>query len=113
MAAGFMGPFSATENQEPFDTHYLCDLVEATGLESFAERVLDVLVHAFDAQHCTIFQMKDYELTQIGAASLVGAPMMPKSELTPYEVKRQLTQVPSTTTRIHVHTIARLPDSCN
>ena len=111
MAVRLMVPSSSIENRELSNTHCLSNVIEAIGLEKFSERMLDVLAHSFDAQHCAIFQMTDYELTQIGAASIPGAPMMPKSELTLYEVKRQLSQIRTEPARVDIHNVAGLDEA--
>src|SRR5271155_5389169 len=95
MTVRLMNPVSTREVRDPWDSIRLSEVIEAIGLESFAERLLAGLTQAFDAQHCAIFQMREHELMQIGAAAVLGAPTLPESELTPYEVKRQLGQLRS------------------
>ena len=105
MTARLTVPVSTREMRDPWDSIRLSEVIEAIGLESFAERLLAGLAHAFDARHCAIFQMREHELTQIGAAAAPGASTLPKSELTPYEIKRQLSQLRSTEAQVDIHNI--------
>jgi DNA-binding CsgD family transcriptional regulator len=95
-----------TAVRDPWDSICLSEVIETIGFESFADRMLAGLAQAFDARHCAFFQMRDRELTQIGAAAVLGAEMPPKSELTPYEIKRQLSQLRSSEAQVDIHSVA-------
>jgi DNA-binding CsgD family transcriptional regulator len=106
MMAPLMVSVSKTEARDPWDAIRLSEVIEALGLESFAEKMLAGLAHAFDARHCAFFHMKNRELTRIGASEIAGAGELPKSELIPYEIKRQLNQLRSPEAQVDIHNIA-------
>ncbi len=102
MTAAPLARDSLSDRPEKPEAPSLSEIVEAIGREGFAEQVLDYLNRYIGADHCAIFQLKNYELSEVASASLVGAAMMPKSDLTSYEVKRQLSQVGSSGARVDV-----------
>jgi DNA-binding CsgD family transcriptional regulator len=102
MTAAPLARDSLSDRPEKPEAPSLSEIVEAIGREGFAEQVLDYLNRYIGADHCAIFQLKNYELSEVASASLVGAAMMPKSDLTSYEVKRQLSQVGPSGARVDV-----------
>jgi DNA-binding CsgD family transcriptional regulator len=81
-------------------------VIEEIGREGFADRLLDFLDCTVGADHCAIFQLRDHELTEVGSACHSGAAAMSKSDLTPYDVKRQQSQTRLPSARVDVCNIA-------
>lgn len=74
----------------PIELFDLPDIVEAIGGERFAEQLLSCFDNLVGADHCSVYQLRSYELSEVAKASLPGAGDLLRSDLTPYEVKRQL-----------------------
>lgn len=84
----------------------LSAVIEEIGRDGFAGRLLDLLDYNIGADHCAIFQLKDYELTEVAFACNDDAAAVPKSDLTPYDVKRQLSQTRLPSARVEMCSIA-------
>lgn len=84
--------FSAAKSDQtaPFDPVELPEIVEAIGSDGFPARLLSCLDSLLGADHCTVHRLQDFELTEVVSASLEGAGAWEQSDLTPYEVRRQL-----------------------
>ena len=78
----------------------LSDLVDSIGLQEFGNQLLTFFDALIGADHCLVFQMQNYELAQITANSMPGAPLLPESYLGTYEIKRRLRQLGPTDTRV-------------
>ena len=96
--------FTETEGRGIYSPS-LSEVVEAIGRDTFADELLYLLNGAVGADHCTVFQFANYELLELGTASLQGAGAIWKSDLTQYEVKKQLSQVGSSSARVDVYNI--------
>lgn len=81
-------------------------VIEEIGREGFAERLLDFLDCTVGADLCTIFQLKDHELTEVAFACRGDMGAMSKLDLPPYDVRRQQSQARLTSARIDVSNIA-------
>ena len=92
------------------NAHNLGALIEAIGHQGFVEKMLGFLHELVSANHCAIYQREEFELTEVGSAGLTSGSVIPKSELTPYEVKRHLSQLGSFATRVDVCAIAGSED---
>ncbi len=78
----------------------LSDIVERIGQSQFADRLLTYFDGLIGADHCSIFQLKDYELTEVSSACRADAEPVIQSDLTSYEVKRQLSVTSESSVRV-------------
>lgn len=83
----------------------LSAIIEEIGREGFASRMLDYLDYIVGADHCSVFQLKDYELTEVTSACREGVAPMSKSDLAPYDVKCRLSQTRLPSARVDISSI--------
>ncbi|MCV0404931.1 MAG: LuxR C-terminal-related transcriptional regulator [Rhizobiaceae bacterium] len=81
---------AAIDRRSDTDLLKLPEIVAAIGGENFAEQLLSCFNNLIGADHCSVFRLKDFELLEVASASLRGAGQILRSDLTSYEVKRQL-----------------------
>jgi DNA-binding CsgD family transcriptional regulator len=90
MSASLALSAAFVDRQGAADLFELPEIVEAIGSENFAAQLLSCFDNLVGADHCSVYQLKDFELNEVASASLPGAGAMLRTDLTPYEVKRQL-----------------------
>lgn len=90
MSATLALSVQGSDRQATADYLELPEIVEAIGSETFAAQLLSCFDSLIGADHCSAYQLRDFELTEVASASLQGAGAMQRSDLTSYEVKRQL-----------------------
>ncbi len=81
-------------------------VIEEIGREGFADRLLDFLDCTVGADLCTIFQLRDHELTEVASTCHGDVEAMSKLDLTAYDVKRQQSQNRLSSARVNVCNIA-------
>jgi len=75
---------------------HLAKLVESVGLARFGEQLLAFLDSIVGADHCTVFQLRNFKFAEVVSTSLPGGDLVPDSDLALYDVKRHLSEVTST-----------------
>lgn len=90
MTASLAVSAAIVDRQAAAELLELPEIVEAIGSDGFAAQLLSCFDSLVGADHCTVYQLRDFELTEVASASLQGAGTMSRSDLTSYEVKRQL-----------------------
>jgi len=71
----------------------LSDIVEATGSDGFAHKLLTYVDRMIGADYCTVFRAKDSELTKILSVSRPGLSPATMPEFSTYDARRQLSAI--------------------
>lgn len=85
----------------------LSDLVEVIGLEEFGNQMLAFLDRVVGADHCTIYQLSNYDLVEVGSA---GIDTIPEAYLSSYEVKRRFRQLGTSGSRVDTYRLSSALD---
>lgn len=91
--------------------HRLSAIVEAIGLASFGTQLLAYADQLIGADHCTIFQLKDYRLTEVACAPGRSVLAVPEAYLKTYEVNRRFQELSSSQTRVDLYRLSG-PTNC-
>lgn len=90
MTASLIFSVANGEQGAPFDLVELPEIVEAIGSDSFADSLLSCFDKLLGADHCSVYRLEGFELSEVASASVEGARAVARSDLTVYEVRRQL-----------------------
>jgi DNA-binding CsgD family transcriptional regulator len=96
--------------QQALESSCLSRVVEALGSDDFAEQLLDFLACLVGADRCAIFELNQSKLTEVVSTSLSDVAVS-KSELSHYEIRRQLSQTVAPKARVDVCTIPEIGTS--
>lgn len=88
----------------------LPNLVGSIGLTDFESELLAFFDNLVGAEHCLIFQMKNYELLQVASISSPDATAIPKFCKNNYGVMRRLRQLGQNDLRVETYSFTELND---
>jgi DNA-binding NarL/FixJ family response regulator len=89
----------------------LSDLVEAIGKEDFGSQMLTFFDNSFGADHCAVYQLLKYELTEIASVGADIPLLIAETHLSPYEVKRRFRQFGQSRPRVERYKLTNSPNS--
>jgi DNA-binding CsgD family transcriptional regulator len=90
------------DRRDNYTSPELSAIVESIGVGDFEERVIDLLNSVVGADHCEVYRQRGTQLRQILAVTLEGGDVLALSEMSAYEIKRQLSMVSQASIRIDV-----------
>ncbi|WP_454883078.1 response regulator transcription factor [Sphingomonas oryzagri] len=96
----------APEHRVPPRAQGLGDLVEAIGLEDFGAHLLAMFDHAVGADHCAVYQMRNYELTEIVSGTKPGV-SVPDAYLSTYTINRRFRHLGQSPASVELYDLIR------
>lgn len=78
----------------------LSNLVDSIGLADFGSELLTFFDTLVGAEHCLVYQMRNYELVRVASISAPDTAPIPESCLNTYGIMRHLRQLGPTDTRV-------------
>ncbi|MDB5715009.1 MAG: hypothetical protein JWO15_2406 [Sphingomonadales bacterium] len=81
----------------------LSELVETTGITDFGSTLLAFFDQRIGADHCTVYQLKNYEFAEVFAVSSACAELIPKTCFSTYDVKRRFRQFGSSEASVELY----------
>jgi DNA-binding CsgD family transcriptional regulator len=84
----------------------LADLVEAIGLENFGAHLLAMFDDAVGVDHCAVYQMRNYELTEIVSNTEAGV-SVPEAYLSTYMINRRFRHLGQSPARVELYDLIR------
>jgi DNA-binding CsgD family transcriptional regulator len=94
------------ERRVPPRNQGLADLVEAIGLDDFGAHLLAMFDHAVGADHCVVYQMRNYELTEIVSGMKTGVPV-PEAYLGTYTINRRFRHLGQSPASVELYDLIR------
>lgn len=88
----------------------LSDLIELIGLEDFGRELLAFFDRSFGADHCAVYQLRNYELAEVTSISRADSVAIPDTYLSSYEVKRRFRQLGPASTRVDLYRLSGAQD---
>lgn len=86
----------------------LGDLVETIGLDDFGNQMRGFFDRIVGADHCTAYQMRNYELTEVLSSTAVGARGIPDQYLSTYDISRHFRQMGHSRARVEIYDLPKI-----